>query len=217
MKAGKNTKLVRSAFTAFFSALICLGCFASRALPDGIPITVQNMFAALSGLVLGGLQGAGAVGLFLVIGAAGVPVFSCCRGGFAVLQGATGGFLIGYFAGALAGGLIIGSPFVRERKTAAFIVRLAAAACTAFVLPYLFGIPWFMAAREAEGNAQTLPQAFSAALWPFIPGDCIKILLSCILASVLRPLAARFLYPDDIKEAEELLHKIESRRGRRMH
>ncbi|MBQ3688023.1 MAG: biotin transporter BioY [Treponema sp.] len=211
MTAEKNTKFARNACTVLFSVLICLGSFMFIALPDGIPITVQNMFAALTGLVLGGLQGAGAVGLFLLLGAAGLPVFSGCRGGLAVLQGASGGFLIGYFPAALAGGLIIGSPLIRERKTAAFIIRLFAAACVAFGLPYLFGIPWFMAVREAEGNAQTLSQAFSAALLPFIPGDCIKIMLSCLLACVFRPLVARLLYPDDIREAEELLHRIESR------
>lgn len=212
MTAEKNTKFARNACTILFSVLICLGSFMFIALPDGIPITVQNMFAALTGLVLGGLQGAGAVGLFLLLGVAGLPVFSGCRGGLAVLQGASGGFLIGYFPAALAGGLIIGSPLKYEKKSVSFIVRLALATLIAFALPYLFGIPWFMAVREAEGNAQTLSQAFSAALLPFIPGDCIKMLLSCLLACVFRPLVARLLYPDDLKEAEELLHKIESRR-----
>lgn len=212
METARNTKLIRSGFTALFTALICLGTFISHPLPGGIPISVQNMFAALSGLVLGGLQGAGAVGLFLVLGAAGLPVFSGLRGGIAVIQGPGGGYLIGYFLGALIGGIIIGSPLKKERKTLPFIIRAVSATIVAFALQYAVGIPWFMAVMDASGKGMTLSTALSHSLTPFIPGDLIKMLLSFTLALVLRPVAARQLYPDDEKEAEEILQRLEKRR-----
>ena len=212
METARNTKLIRSAFTALFTALICLGTFISHPLPGGVPISVQNMFAALSGLVLGGLQGAGAVGLFLVLGVAGLPVFSGLRGGLAVIQGPTGGYLIGYFLGALVGGIIIGSPIKNEKKRVPFIIKAVIATIVAFALQYAAGIPWFMAVMDATGKGMSFSEVLSHSLVPFIPGDIIKMILSFMLALVLRPVAARQLYPDDDKEAEEILRRLEKRR-----
>ncbi len=215
MDSAKKTKLARSAFTAAFAALTCAGTFVSIPLSGGVPVTIQNMFAALSGLVLGGLQGAGAVGLFLLAGALGLPVFAGCRGGVPVMQGPTGGFLLGYFLGALVGGLILGSPLKKERKDLPFIIRAAVATLAAYALQYLAGIPWFMVSMEAAGRPMGLGQALSAALLPFIPGDCIKMLLSLMLALALRPAVARRLYPDDGKEADEILRRLQARGKRR--
>lgn len=212
MKSTNNIKLVRSGVTVLFTALICLGCFVSHPLPGGVPITVQNMLASLSGLVLGGLQGAGAVGLFLVLGALGLPVFSGVKGGISVIQGPTGGYLIGYFLGALIGGLILGSPLKKEKKTVPFIIRTIIASVFAFALQYAVGIPWFMAVMESSGKENSFAEVLSETLIPFIPGDIIKLILSVILAFVLRPVAGRTLYPNDAKEAEEILRRLEQRK-----
>ena len=95
-----NTATLKSVFTALFAALICAGSVI--AIPAGpVPIVLQNAFAVLAGLLLGPIQGAGAVGLFLIAGALGLPVFSGGKGGFAVFAGPTGGYLAGYFFAAL--------------------------------------------------------------------------------------------------------------------
>ncbi len=58
---------LKSVFTALFAALICAG--SVMAIPIGpVPIVLQNDFAILAGLLLGPVQGAGAVGLFLIAG-----------------------------------------------------------------------------------------------------------------------------------------------------
>ncbi len=214
MESVKSTKQIRSAFTALFAGLLCLGCFVSIPLPDGIPITIQNMFAALSGLLMGGLQGAGAVGLFLVLGAAGLPVFSGVKGGISVIQGPTGGFLVGYFMGALVGGIIVGSPLKKEKKSRIFLIRLFFATVVAFAMQYLFGIPWFMASMESAGKAKPVSQLFTTNILPLIPGDIVKMFLSFVLSLFLRPIVARYLYPDDEREAEELIRKLETRKSK---
>ena len=212
MEAAQNTKLIRSGFTVLFAGLICAGCFLSRPLPGGGTISAQNMFAALSGLVLGGLQGAGAVGLFLVLGLSGLPVFAGTKAGLAAIQGPAGGFLIGYFAGAFVGGLILGSPMKKERKTVVFITRTVIAVLLAFALQYAVGIPWYASCMDALGQPKTFSQVLNSTFFPFIAADSIKIFLSFILTLTLRPVAARYMYPDDEKEAEELLRKLERRK-----
>ncbi|MBQ9538695.1 MAG: biotin transporter BioY [Treponema sp.] len=214
MEAAKKTKLARSAFTALFALLICIDGLICIPFPAGIPLKTQDMFAALSGLILGGLQGAGAVGLFLVAGAAGLPVFERGQGGFDVIQGSGGGYLIGYFLGALIGGLIIGSPLKNEKKSTAFIIRAAVATLIAFITPFLTSIPWFIAYMQANGKQTTFQQVLSASFFPFIAGSLVKMLISLILALTLRPVVARWLYPDDEKEAEEIIKKLERRKGK---
>ncbi len=188
---------IRSVFIALFAALICSGCFIS--IPIGlVPVTVQNMFALMSGVILGSIHGAAAVGIFLLLGALGIPVFSGVKGGIAIISGPTGGFLIGYFVGALAAGLIAGSPKLEEKKLTAKVVgKIILATLVAFILNYAAGIPWFMSVMEAKGAAKSLHEALKICLIPFIPGDSIKIIVTIILSLLIRPVVARYLADDD--------------------
>ena len=188
---------IRSVFIALFAALICSGCFIS--IPIGlVPVTVQNMFALMSGVILGSIHGAAAVGIFLLLGALGIPVFSGVKGGIAIISGPTGGFLIGYFVGALAAGLIAGSPKLEEKKLTAKVVgKIILATLVAFILNYVAGIPWFMSVMEAKGAAKSLHEALKICLIPFIPGDSIKIIVTIILSLLIRPVVARYLTDDD--------------------
>ena len=87
----------KSIVSAVFAALICAGWMI--AIPVGpIPIVLQNALAVLAGLLLGPVFGGLSVSIFLLAGAAGLPVFSGGNGGLAVFVGPTGGFLIGYLS-----------------------------------------------------------------------------------------------------------------------
>ncbi len=211
MKFTTQLSVIRSTFTALFAALICIGSFISIPLPGGVPVTIQNMFAILSGLVLGGIQGAGAVGLFIVLGVMGVPVFSGGKSGFAHLMGQTGGFIWGYFLGAFVAGFIVGIPRVSEKKfkLSKWII-IAIASLVGFIINYAAGIPWFMHVMTGKGKFLTLSKALEYTLIPFIPGDMIKFIISIPLSAVIRPVVARYLYPDDRKEAEELINNLKN-------
>ena len=50
----------------------------------------------------------------------------------------------------------------------------------------------------------TLSKALEYTLIPFIPGDTIKLIVSIPLSAIIRPIVARYLYPDDAKEADDL-------------
>ena len=67
-----------------------------------VPFTMQT-FAVFSVLILlGGKLGTASIGLFVLMGLVGLPVFSGFRGGVGVLLGPTGGYIIGFiFAGLL--------------------------------------------------------------------------------------------------------------------
>ena len=108
-KSASSRLLIRIALTAFFAALTAAGAYI--AFPVGpIPISMQNLFILLSGLVLGPVMGTAAVGLYLLAGILSFPVFALGGGGIARFAGPAGGYFVGYFFAALTAGLIAGRP-----------------------------------------------------------------------------------------------------------
>lgn len=195
MKENTLKITLRSTFVAVFAALICSGCFISIPLPGGVPITVQNMFAIISGTILGSYFGAISVAVFLVLGVIGIPVFSGMKSGFAHLLGATGGFLWGYLLAALVAGLILGSPKLEEKKfNWIMILKIALAYFAGLVCNYVPGILWFIHVKGGLSEKMTLLQVLNWTTLPFLPGDFIKMAVSIPLTAVLRPIAARYLY-----------------------
>src|SRR6056297_2752500 len=80
---------------ALLVALISAGAFISVPIPGSpVPIVLQNMFVILAGLVLPAGWAALTVGVYLLLGAVGLPVFAGATGGLAHLAGPTGGFLM---------------------------------------------------------------------------------------------------------------------------
>ena len=100
-KPMKNTKTYAIIITALFAALTA--AFSQIFIPIGpVPINL----ALLAVFTAAGLLSPGRAVLsqviYLLLGAAGVPVFSGFHGGFASIIGPTGGYLVGYVVAALA-------------------------------------------------------------------------------------------------------------------
>lgn len=187
----------RSVFMTMYAAIICVTGFIS--IPLGpIPLVLQNVVAISAGLIFGLPRGAAAVGMFLAVGTLGLPVFSGARGGIAVLNGPTGGFLIGYFVGALIAGHIAKNPSQEEKPfSRAVILRLARAALAGLAFSYLIGILNF---RRVTGTS--LSQATAFCVTPFLIPDIIKFCVMIPIVARLRPLVARYLSNDDASDDE---------------
>ena len=72
----------------------------------GVPMTLQTFAVAFCGFLLGWKRGLASVGIYLLLGSIGVPVFSGMRGGVQQFLGPTGGFLYGFLLMVLLCGLI---------------------------------------------------------------------------------------------------------------
>ena len=94
--------------TGLFSALIVICTWITVPLPSGVPLTLQTFAVALSGFLLGPAYGTLAAVVFLLLGAAGLPVFSGFTGGVGRFVGPTGGFLWGFLPLAAGCGLCFG-------------------------------------------------------------------------------------------------------------
>ncbi|MFC8304703.1 biotin transporter BioY [Specibacter sp. NPDC057265] len=139
--------------------------------PLGVAITLQTLVVALCGLVLGWGRGSAAVGLYVLLGLVGLPIFSGFRAGPAVLASPSAGYIIGFiFAAAVVG--LLATLAVRTRwRTAA----LFAAAMAGTVVVHISGILGFM----AKGMAL---QAAVAADLIYLPGDILKNIVAVLIA-----------------------------------
>lgn len=168
------------------TVLICLGAGllagsaqVSIALPfTPVPITGQTFAVLLVGASLGTVRGVTSALLYLLLGVAGAPVYAHGAEGFAVITGASGGYLISYpFASALTG-------WLAERRWDRRFSSAVGAMLTGNVLIYLIGLPW-LAVVLGTGLEKTL----ELGLYPFVPGDTFKL----YLAAALLPAAWRMV------------------------
>ncbi len=169
-----NTKaetLTKSVLACLFAALVSIGAYIALPLPGSpVPIVLQNMFIMLAALVLGPWWGLAATGLYLLLGLLGMPVFSGGTGGFAKLLGPTGGYLIGY----IPASVIMGFIALSGRRRILFNI----AACLAgSIVVNSFGILRLKSLLNLSWG-----KALAAGLYPFIPGDLVKIALASLLA-----------------------------------
>ncbi|OMH33049.1 biotin transporter BioY [Tersicoccus sp. Bi-70] len=90
-----------------FTALVAAASLAPAIpLVAGVPITLQMFAIMLTALLLGPTRAFAAVGLYVLLGLAGLPILAGFRGGLAVLAGPSAGYLIAFpFAAALTGAL----------------------------------------------------------------------------------------------------------------
>ena len=176
--------LIKIAFTALFAALTAAGAFI--AIPVGpVPIVLQNLFALLSGLVLGPALGSASIGLYLLAGLLNFPVFAGGSGGIVRFAGPTGGFLIGYLLAAFTAGLIAGRP---RQETKSPLPRIIAAVIAGFLVVYVPGVAWLKISRSLSWS-----RALIAGFLPFIAGDALKGIAAVLIAPRLRSIATDYL------------------------
>jgi biotin transport system substrate-specific component len=185
----KHTSTMTSVFVALFAAIIAAGGFIAIPTPGGlVPIVLQNMLAITAAILLGGIQGGGAVGLFLVAGALGLPVFAGGTGGMSHLLGPTGGFLLGYFIAALVVGFYVGKPQIAKKTP---IIKIILASIIGYLIVYVVGIIQFMSVTSYSFAA-----TITACVIPFIPGLVVKLILTIFLGYKLRPVVARYVFSE---------------------
>lgn len=91
--------------TGMFAAVLAILSPMAIPLPFGVPLTLQTFAVAMTAFVLGEKRGVTATGIYLLLGATGLPVFAGFAGGTGVLMGMTGGFLVGFLPMAMLCGV----------------------------------------------------------------------------------------------------------------
>ncbi len=167
--AQRSLQISRSAHAI---ALIAIGSWFSITIPFlPVPFTLQTLFVLLTGAVLKRFAVI-PVGLYILLGTFGLPLFHHGLAGPGVLLGPTGGYIAG-FLGAAA---VVG--FAYEQASA--IVRGAGMACGAMII-LAAGSLWL----AASSPGLTLIGAFMVGFVPFVAGDVLKAAAAYIIAGRL--------------------------------
>jgi len=156
------------AFAALFAALTAVG--AQISVPIGtVPITFQVFFVLLSGLILGARLGFLSQLVYVVMGAVGIPVFAGFQGGFAVLYGPTGGYIVAFPLAAFVAGYTTEK---LERRAG-----MIAGALAGIGIIYLLG--WLRLGYFLGGDFH---RAFLLGVLPFVAIDLGKAALAILVA-----------------------------------
>ncbi len=187
MANNEKNVMIKSVLAALFASLISAGAFIQIPMPSGVPIVIQDMVALLSGMLLGPLWGSVAVGIFLLLGIIGLPVFTGKAGIHVLISGPTGGFLLGYLVAAFVCGLGV---YVLLKKDRGFWywLQISIIALLGTIVLFALGIAGFMRISNAS-----FIKTLSLVLVPFIPGNIIKLVLIVLLTGRFRPLIKNYI------------------------
>ena len=175
-----------SAFTMF--DMCCIAIFAavtavlaqiSIPMAGGIPVTLQTLAVALSGVVLGRKRGAISCLIYLLLGAVGLPVFAGAHAGLSSVLGPAGGFLVSFPLLAFFAGL--GTELSQKKEGSLSKEGIALGLIFGAAINYAVGTVWYSA---VTGNS--LKAGFAACVAPFIINDIIKLAVAGWAGLILR-------------------------------
>jgi len=133
-----------------------------------VPITGQTFAVLMTGALYGARRGGLSVILYIIMGMSGLSVFAL-GGGFSVLLGTTGGYLLGFIAAAYITGLLAERGWDRRIETTILAMVFGN------MVIYTFGLLWLCC---LVGVSRTV---LVMGLYPFIIGDLLKIALAALL------------------------------------
>ena len=140
-----------------------------------VPMTMQTLVVLMLGMAYGPRLGAGTVLAYLLVGAAGLPVFAGTpeRGiGLAYMMGPTGGFLMGFVLAAWITGALA------ERGWDRSVPWCAAAMLAGTVVIFVLGL-------AALIPITGLSRAIETGLVPFLASSALKIALGAVAMPVI--------------------------------
>lgn len=137
-----------------------------------VPMTLETFAVLVIAATYGRRLAIATVGLFLVEGAAGLPVFAG-GGGLLYVIGPTGGYLLGF---ALATVLIA---WLMDHGWKAGGLRVAGAMCGGTMVVWAVGVGWL-------GTLIGWHDAILQGLVPFVFGDIVKAVLAALTVTIGR-------------------------------
>lgn len=161
------------AYIALFAGLMAVCAWIT--VPAAVPFTMQTFGICAALFVLGGRRGTWAVGVYLLLGFVGLPVFSGFQGGPGTLLGTTGGYILGFFAMAAVYWLM--TAWLGERLPVSILAMVLG-----LLVCYIFGTIWFMVLYARSSGPIGLATALGWCVFPFVIPDLAKLALAALLA-----------------------------------
>lgn len=169
---------------ALFTALVAIGAFLKIPIPP-ISFTLQFLFTNLAALLLGKKLGAVSIGVYVIIGLSGAPIFTQ-GGGISYIFQPSFGYLLGFIAGAYLAGFIV------EKARQKSILLYCFAGFMNMIVVFATGVVYLFCIKNFYLDSSM--SAWSALLYGaliFLPGDVLCAILSAFIAKRLIPIFKR--------------------------
>lgn len=170
-------------YCGLFTALIAVGAFIKIPIPV-VPFTLQYLFTMLAGLLLGSRLGTLSVFSYMLLGLAGLPIFSEGGGIWYVFKPSFG-YIIGFAVGTFVTGWIAEQ---MEKKT---ITRYLIANLAGLFCVYAIGmIYYYIICNFVIDTPIAVGPLFLYCFVLAVPGDIALSILGAVVAKRVRPVLA---------------------------
>lgn len=170
-------------YCGLFTALIAVGAFIKIPIPV-VPFTLQYLFTMLAGLLLGSRLGTVSVLSYMLLGLAGLPIFSEGGGLWYVFKPSFG-YIIGFAVGTFVTGWIAEH---MEKKT---VVRYLLANLAGLFFVYAIGmIYYYIICNFVINTPIAVGPLFLYCFVLAVPGDIALSILGAVVAKRVRPVLA---------------------------
>ena len=176
----QSTHVFQLTKIALCVALLCVSSYIAIPLPfTSVVLTAQTLVINVVALILTPVQSACAVGLYILLGICGLPVFAGGTAGIGRIIGPTGGFIVGFLVAAPVISAIKGE---RVQWLRYCLVTIAVGIPIIDFLGTAF-MCWF--------QKMGIVEAVIAAVLQFLLGDVIKCIVASYLGFVLNKVLPR--------------------------
>ena len=182
-----NTRTRKLVYTALFAALTAVGAFLRIPMVYS-SVTLQYLFTAMAGLLLGRRWGALSQAVYVLLGLVGLPIFTM-GGGVGYVFQPTFGFLLGLIPCAFVIGKLAKRPLTFWRTALSMLAGLA--------VLYAIGVPYMaLIANGYLGKGLSAWQILCKGMLIYLPGDLLKITVGSLLCvAVTRRMPSMFALP----------------------
>lgn len=173
----EKNKIYQMVECSIFASLLCI--LAPITIPIGpVPVTLGVFVVMLTGIVLGWKQGVISVGVYILLGFVGLPVFGGGNSGPGALTGPTGGYIWSYLLMALLIGFVVQKQQKQSKQKKIILIITCIAS---LVICYLCGTYQFTLVTD-----YTFGKALTVCVYPFIPFDIGKAVAASVLGLEIR-------------------------------
>lgn len=145
-----------------------------------IPITCSMIGVYICGIILEPGYAAVSQGIYLLLGAIGLPVFAGFTGGIGVLIGPTGGYFIGYLPAAWLVGVLYQNAVRCKPRSVWRVIHTVCAMIAGLLVCYACGTAWYLVYSGVD-----VPTALMVCVVAFLPADVLKIAIVCLIEPAL--------------------------------
>ncbi|WBW99515.1 biotin transporter BioY [Oceanirhabdus sp. W0125-5] len=191
------TTVRKMILVSLFAALTAIGAFISIPIPY-VPFTLQFLFCAFSGVLLGAKLGFLSQLLYVLIGLAGVPVFTK-GGGIGYVFQPTFGYLLGF----IAAGFIIGK--IMEKQNKISFAKVFISSLIGLGVVYILGVPYlYFALKYFAGTPISWAATIKAGFIVCVGGDIV----TCAIVGIISPAVLKGLKAAGIRTYKQIEKEV---------